>query len=123
MVRAEEADDVAAALGGEMIGPLAIGGTSVRAKGVTVDLVAPDRPWVEDALATARQSPYGKVVSKPFLVLMKLCAMRGEQDDTDVIYVLKKMTPRERRETRALVSRHLPSERDDFDLMVRLAAG
>lgn len=121
LVDRADAERAARALGGRRRTPLAIGGYSVRVKGVPVDIVAVDQPWVQAALDSARSTAHGKVISKPYLVLMKLWAMRGEQDDTDVISVLRGMSRAERKATRELVERHLPAEADDFDSMVRIA--
>jgi hypothetical protein len=121
LVRPEDVGRIVAALGGTGPQPLAIGGVSLKVKSVTVDVVAPSGRWVGPAIDAAETTPHGRVISKPFLVLSKLWAMRGEQDDTDVLYVLKKMSPRERKATRALVSRYLPADADDLDSMLALA--
>lgn len=121
LVDHNDAERVAHALGGQRRTPLAIGGYSVRVKSVPVDIVAVDQPWVQAALDSAQTTSHGKVVSKPYLVLMKLWAMRGEQDDTDVISVLRGMSRIERKTTRALVMQYLPAEMDDFNSMARIA--
>ncbi len=121
LARAEDVRPIVTALGGVRPRPRAIGGVSIKVKGVPVDIVAPQQPWVGPAIDSAQRTRYGTVISAPFLVLTKMWAMRGEQDDTDVLYVLRRMSPRDRRRTRALVSRYLPNEIGDLDSMLALA--
>jgi hypothetical protein len=123
LVRPADVARIVAALAASTPHPLAIGGVSVKVKGVAVDVVAPAYRWVGPAIEAAGDSPYGRVISKPYLVLMKLWAARGEQDDTDILYVLKQMGPRERQVTRSLVRRHLPADVDDLDSMLALSGG
>ena len=51
---------------------------------------------------------------------MKLWAMRGEQDDTDAISILRGMSRAERKATQELIKRHLPAELTDFDSIVQI---
>lgn len=121
LVHRDDAERAARVLGGHRRTPLAIGGYSVRVKGVPVDIVAMDQPWVQAALDSAQHTVHGNVISKPYLIVMKLFAMRGEQDDTDVVSLLRGMLRAERKATRKLIEQCLPADLDDFDSMVRLA--
>lgn len=107
------------ALGGTSSGPLTVGGVAMSVNGTEVDLVAPPVPWVADAIREAIDSEYGKVVSKPYLVLMKLWASRGAQEDLDMMYMLKAMTPEERKKTIQLVRKHLPNDVEDLKNMIQ----
>lgn len=88
--------------------------------GTEIDLVSPDEPWVNDAVASAVNSPHGKMVSKPFLVLLKLRASRGAQDDTDMLYTLKNMTDEEIDVARQVVAEYLPNDTEDLESMIMM---
>jgi hypothetical protein len=122
LARSEDVNRIARMLGGTQSKPLAIGGISIKVRGVPVDIVAPKQPWVDPAIDAAERTRYGKVISKPFLVLTKLWAGRGEQDDTDILYVLRAMNAREKEQTRTLILHFLPNEADDLESMLALAA-
>lgn len=122
LARASDVERISSVLGGIQPRPLAIGGLAIRVRGIPVDLVAPRQPWVDAAIASAKQTRYGKVISKPFLVLTKLWAGRGEQDDTDILYVLRAMKAREKEQTRTLILHYLPNEAEDLESMLALAA-
>lgn len=98
--------------------PLAIGGSSVEWNGIDVDLVCPDQPWVNDLLAGKQQSPYGPVVSKPGLVLMKLWSSRGGAEDMDMMQVIKHMTPQDTKTLKALVAKWLPNDVEDVKNLI-----
>lgn len=59
--------------------------------------------------------------SKPYLVLTKLWAGRGEQDDTDIISILRVMTPEDKAKTAELVRRHIGEDIEDFDQMIAIS--
>ena len=105
-------------LGGKRKRPLAIGGQTVEWNGIDVDLVCPSQPWVQDVLAAKQQSAFGPVVSKPGLVLMKLWASRGAQEDLDMMYVIKGMTPAEVKLVRRLVAKYLPGDVADLKNLI-----
>lgn len=110
------------AQGGKAGSSLSIGGTTVEMPGGTeVDMVAPSEPWVQDAIAGAVQTSYGKVASRPWIVLMKMWASRGLQEDTDMIYMIKSMSPAERKETKRLFRQWLPSDYEDLVQMMDMA--
>lgn len=103
------------------ISTLTIGGLSGTApNGTPVDLVSLNEPWADEAIATAVNTPHGKVVAKPYLVLMKLWASRGAQDDTDMLYTLKGMSDQEVQQVRDLVKKHLPNEVEDLESMISM---
>ena len=122
LARSEDVGRIKEMLGGIRSRPLTIGGVSIMVKGVPVDIVAPKQPWVGPAIDAAERTRYGKVISKPFLVLTKLWATRGEQDDTDILYVLRAMNSQEKQQVRTLVMRFLPNDADDLESMLALAA-
>ena len=111
----------AQALGGQSKGPLTIGGAGLTVNGTEIDLVSPPAPWVAEAIATAQASPYGKVVSKPFLTLTKLWASRGQQEDLDMMTLLRNMTAPEWTQTQALVRKYLPNDIDDLKNLREMA--
>ena len=100
--------------GGQASNPLSIGGLAMKVNGIEVDLIALDTPWATDAIQTAKASPQGRVVAKPYLVLMKLWASRGYQEDADMMAMLKDMPANEWNQTLALVKKHLPNDVDDI---------
>lgn len=122
LARPEDVVPITKRLGGVRTKPLVIGGVSILVKGVPVDIIAPRQAWVDAAIDSAERTRYGKVISKPFLVLAKLWASRGEQDDTDILYVLRLMNEQERQKSRTLVLRFLPNEAEDLESMLALAA-
>jgi hypothetical protein len=107
--------------GYERTGTLTIGGSSWRSRGGrSLDLIALDRPWVEEALSSAvlddAQRPF---VSLPCLVLMKLESGRL-QDLADISRMLGCAGADQVKATRALVARYRPQDAADLDSMVRL---
>lgn len=88
--------------------------------GTEIDLVSPSEPWVDAAVASAVDSPHGKMISKPYLVLLKLRASRGPQDDTDMIQTLKNMTDEEIDVARQAVAQYLPNDTEDLETMIMM---
>jgi hypothetical protein len=118
----EEAAEALESQGAQRGNPLSIGGISLTMPGGTeVDIVSPDEPWVSDAISASTGSPYGQVVTRPWLVLMKMWASRGLQEDTDMVYMIKAMPDEEKEETRRLFGQWLPSDIDDLEQMVELS--
>jgi len=104
--------------------PKPLVGIGLDVDGKDVDLVWADTPWAEEALATAKKINIGgpvRVISRPYLVLTKLYASRGEQDDIDVIMLLRVMSDDERIEAIDLVRRFLPSQLTDLKQMIAIA--
>jgi len=125
LVSPSDLEDAVQALesqGGERGAVLSIGGVTVRMpSGEDVDIVSPGEPWVQDAVSGAASTPHGMVATRPWIVLMKMWASRGLQEDTDMVYMIKAMSPEERRETRRMFRRWLPSDIEDLDQMIGLA--
>jgi len=110
------------AKGGKRGSPLTIGGITMVMPGEEeIDLVSPGEAWVQDAIAGAVSTPHGRVASRPWIVLMKMWASRGLQEDTDMLYMIKAMSPAERRETKRLFRQWLPSDQEDLAQMLDLA--
>ena len=107
-------------LDGTIIKPLSIGGMAINSNGIDVDLVAPHKAWLSSAIAGANATKYGYIISKPYLVLTKLWSSRGEQDDTDVIGVIRNMNDEEITQTRKLIGRYLSNEVDDLEQFIKM---
>jgi len=102
--------------------PLNIGGISGETMdGTSVDLVAPDFPWLVDALFNAVSSRSGKVLSKPYIVLAKLWAARGATDDMDILQMIQRMNSVEKTQTKQIVSTYMPNEVEDLEQMFEYA--
>lgn len=119
----EYVDEIVDTLGIEVESPLTVGGVAGRTiGGVEIDVVAPeDQEWLSGALKSAQDTPHGRVVSKPYLVLTKMWASRGAQDDTDMIKVLSNMSDSEKEMAATLVREYFPSMSDDIDQMIEIA--
>lgn len=109
-------------LNGTNVKPLHIGGVTFNSHGIDVDLIAPNKPWLSTAISSANETQYGRIVSKPFLVLTKLWSSRGEQDDTDIIGVIRNMSEEEIIQTRKLIKKHLPNDVDDLEQFINMKA-
>jgi len=109
-------------LGGKPMGVITIGGQAITMPdGLEVDLLAPSEPWVAQAVASGVETQHGRVISKPYLVLMKLWASRGAQEDMDMMVMLKSMTPVELKLTKGLVRQFLPNDVADLKNMLDYA--
>ena len=117
LINPGDVDAAVKALGGVNATPLTIGGVSVKVGNIDVDLIAPDTSWVGEAISSAS----GGLISKPYLVITKLWASRGEQDDADIIGLVKTMSSKEIKSTKDLISTHMPDQIDDFDQMVEIS--
>lgn len=121
------ADEAAARIafqqaGYRITGDLSIGGfTAAPKSGPNVDVISGHAPWINTALAAPSYDPAGyPVLPRPFLILMKLEAGRG-QDVADVQRMLGAMNSTERASTRQVVVRYLPDAAEDYDSLVTLA--
>jgi hypothetical protein len=104
------------------IGPLNIGGITAKTKfGTIIDLVSLNKSWVSDAINSARKTKYGMVVSRPYLMLLKMEASRDIQDDTDITKILKLMNDKEIIDSKNLIKEYLPDMIDDFNKMIELS--
>ncbi len=103
------------------LGPLTIGGSVWRlSSGRPLDLLAPDAPWVDEALDRAASGPGGlPFVPLPFLVLMKLESGRT-QDLADISRMLGFADKDDVDEVRAIVARHRPQDAEDLESLAIL---
>ena len=122
LVNEADIPNIAKVLGLQNLRPLTIGGTAGNMPdGTEVDLVAPDWPWVPEALATAQNTANGKVLNKQYLVMAKIWASRGTKDDMDSMQMLRRMTPDEQKATKKIVRRHKPEAVEDYGQLVDFA--
>jgi len=107
--------------GCERTGALTIGGSTWRMqKGRSLDLIALDRPWVEEAIRSAERDADGcPFVSLPYLVLMKLESGRL-QDLADVSRMLGLATAEKIASVRALIARFRPGDAEDLESLIHL---
>lgn len=121
LVAPENLQDAARQLQLQQISPLRRGGsTGTTPAGVRIDVVCPNQPWVEPAIAHAISTEHGPMVSGPYLVISKLWDSRGSQDETDVLGVLGRMRDDELNATRQLVARFLPNDVDDLESLISM---
>lgn len=88
--------------------------------GHPVDIIASDDPWIDDALSSAIDTPSGRMISPPFLILMKLISSRGAQEDMDMAHVVKN-NPKYIKEIKRVVKRYLSSHLDDLDSIISIS--
>ena len=100
---------------------LAIGGTTWRSPtGSLVDVIESREPWVHEALQDLKRDPQGlPVLSRPYLVLMKVQAGRA-QDLADAARMLGFASEEERQSTRVLFGRYLPDALEDLESLITL---
>jgi hypothetical protein len=102
--------------------PLTVGGSTVKILGIDVDLLHYHDPeWLELLLAEAEKKEGVRLVSKPWLLVLKLSAARYV-DLMDVIPVAKGMTEKEVARARQLVMQYAPSELEDFESILQFGA-
>jgi hypothetical protein len=124
LVRPDDAARAEAALrdaGCEKTGPLTIGGSTWRMPdGRSLDLVAFDGPWIDEAIRTAVRGKDGlPYITLPYLVLMKLGAGRT-QDLADISRMLGGADAGGIAESRRIVGRYRPEDAEDLESMIRL---
>jgi hypothetical protein len=100
---------------------LAIGGATWRApSGSVVDVIESREPWVPEALRDLKRDPQGlPVLSRPYLVLMKVQAGRA-QDLADAARMLGFASEDERQMTRLLFARYLSDALEDLESLITL---
>lgn len=122
MTTKEYVDDIINRLGLSVSSSLTIGGVAAKTpSGTEIDIVALDEPWSDDAISNAEDTKYGRVISKPYLVLAKIYASRGISDDADSIKMLQMMSDEEISRTLDLVNKYYSSYSDDLEQMIELA--
>lgn len=105
----------------QQVSPLRTGGYSgITPAGLRIDVVSPNRPWVQSAIANAVPTAHGPMVSSPYLVVSKLWDCRGSQDETDVLGVLGRMGDVDLTATRQLVARYLPNDAEDLESLISM---
>jgi len=100
---------------------LAIPGFMIQShRGMEVDVILGDYPWLDEALAHSRQDPAGyPVLNLPYLVLMKLESSRG-RDVGDLTTMLGLASDEDLAQVRAVVARYAPTESDDLESLIYL---
>jgi hypothetical protein len=102
---------------------LGLTGSLWNAETRQVDILTADRPWVAEALSASTRDENGvRVISLPFLVLMKLDSGRV-QDTGDISRMLALAEEPALADTRAVVGRHAPDSEALEDLESLLEIG
>ncbi len=102
-----------------VVSRLAVPGYLLRSpEGAELDVLFGRYRWLEDALARPERDPAGyPVMALPYLVLMKLQAMRA-QDWADVSRMLGLASDDELRRVRTVVSRYSPEDKGDLESLI-----
>ncbi len=100
---------------------LSIPGSTYRSpKGVEVDIILGDMPWLEQALAHPHDDAAGyPVLALPYLVLLKLAASRM-QDIADLARMLGQADEATLKQVRQIISRYAPQEVEDVESLIQL---
>ena len=118
-------DTVETALAGSgcsKLGTLTIGGStwSLPEGGTSLDVIAPDEDWIDEALDSAVTGPGDMpYASLPYLVLMKLGAGRM-QDLADISRMLGSADSAALEQTREVIGRHRASDLEDLESLISL---
>lgn len=87
-------------------------------EGAEIDVLFGDMPWIDEALQQPQQDPAGfPVLGLPYLVLMKLSAMRA-QDWADVSRMLGLASDEQLDKVREIVARYSPEDSDDLESLI-----
>ena len=101
--------------------PLTIGGVAgFLPDGTEIDLVSPNVAWLGEAISNAQNSAGGRVITKPYVVLAKLWASRGAQEDVDIIQMIKRMNDTELQQTKTLIQQYLPNDSEDLEQLIEM---
>jgi hypothetical protein len=102
-----------------IVSRLAVPGFLMRsATEVEVDVLIGQQPWLNKALSQVQLDPAGyPVLGLPYLVLMKLAAMRA-QDWADISRMLGLASDEALNAVRAVVARYAPEDRDDLESLI-----
>ncbi len=103
------------------LGALSAGGSSwLMPDGRTLDVLALDLPWVDEALADTVQGPGGvPFIKLPYLILMKLESGRL-QDLADISRMLGCAETEQIEKARLAVARFRLHDAEDFESMLKL---
>ena len=124
LIQAGDEDAIIARLeaaGYNVLSALGIPGYVLRSPdGVEVDVLLSDAPWLGEALACVGYDVAGlPVLGLPYLVLMKLTAMRS-QDWADVSRMLGLAAEADLEEVRDVVRRYSPEDLEDLEALIVL---
>jgi len=124
LVRAGDGDVVLARLesaGYELVSTLGIPGYVLRSPDdVEIDVLLSDAAWLSEAFAQVGHDAAGlPVLALPYLVLMKLTAMRS-QDWADVSRMLGLAAETELELVRDVVRRYSPEDSEDLEALIVL---
>ena len=122
LVRQVDGDEVINRLqngGFTLVSRLAIPGCLLRSpEGIELDVLFGNYPWLDDALKQIAIDPAGlPVLGLPYLVLMKMAAMRA-QDWADISRMLGHATDEILNEVRAIVARYSPEDSGDLESLI-----
>ena len=122
LVRKSDEDKVIQRLktaGYTMISELAVPGYLFQAPdGAEVDVLLGKMPWISEALRRPNRDPAGyPVLDLPYLVLMKLDAMRA-QDWADITRMLGLASEEELAEVRKIIARYSPEDISDLEALI-----
>lgn len=121
LVMSQDVESAVKQLNLQQVSSLRTGGLSgISPDGLHIDIVAPQQPWVKEAVLTATPTAYGPMISPSFLVISKLWDSRGSQDETDVLGILQKMSDVDLDKTRKLVKKYLPNDVDDLESLISM---
>jgi hypothetical protein len=90
-------------------------------QGFIYDLIWIDQPWAYEAIQNTKTTGAGPILRIPYMLMSKLWAGRGMQDDTDITNLIKQANEQEVEQTKELVRQYLPSDSEDFDQMIEIA--
>jgi len=124
LIRAGDEDVVLARLesaGYEMVSTLGIPGYVLRSPDdVEIDVLLSDAAWLSEAFTQVGHDAAGlPVLALPYLVLMKLTAMRS-QDWADVSRMLGLAAETELEQVRNVVRRYSPEDTEDLEALIVL---
>jgi len=124
LVRQQDGDEAwerLKAAGYHYITHLAVPGFLARSPdGVDLDVILGDYPWLDKALAFPQRDSAGyPVLDLPYLVLMKMAALRT-RDFGDLGTMLGLASEKELARVRQVVTRYTPTETDDLESLIYL---
>ncbi len=103
-----------AAAGAHLCGALSIGGTSWTLGGIDLDVLPSRARWISRAFATGRPWQGTLLIDLPYLVLMKLAAVR-HQDETDIAAMLAHASDDVLAKVRRVVVADAPERVEDLE--------
>jgi hypothetical protein len=124
LIQAADEDAIIARLeaaGYEVVAALGIPGYVLRSPdGVEVDVLLSDAAWIGEALTRVGHDAAGlPVLALPYLVLMKLAAMRS-QDWADISRMVGLATEAQLEQVRDVIRRFSPEDAEDLEALIVL---